>query len=207
MKKLLLSLLTLLFCSSLTLVQATDYYVAHNGVMSDNMWNASGDQMSQVGTSSIYAITFNNVKTEFVQFKVTEGSWSVNYGSSNKDQSLSNITLSGSDNIEFTLSSQSNVTIYFNSSDKKVYARTGSLESYTFSSGTTIYYDFTTYNKGINLFDNNWKSDASSVIAYPLSSDWTVTYGVTLFKSEASGWNFVTCSTIPTTNRRTKYAG
>ena len=77
-------------------------------------------------------------------------------------------------------------------------------ESFTFPAGTEIYYDFRGYGKGVNLYNsvwnNEWKdNDAVDVlISCTLTSDWTVTANSTLFRSDASGWGNVKCTTLPT---------
>ena len=76
--------------------------------------------------------------------------------------------------------------------------------SYTFTSGTTIYYDFTGYEHGVNLYNsvwnNQWKDDddVDAIIPCTLTSDWEVTANTTLFRSNASGWGEVKCTTLPT---------
>lgn len=140
MKKLILSLLTLLCCSSLTFVHAADYYVAHNAVMNSNNWNASGDKMSKVGSTDIYQITFANVSTSKVEFKVTDGSWSNSWGYADANNAISEFSLSNSGgNASFTLGSTSNVTIYFNSTNKKIFVyKDGSSISYTVAGASDL---------------------------------------------------------------------
>ena len=202
MKKLLTLFTALLFFGSVMTVSAA-YYVAHNEVVNNKNWNASGDQMTQISGTSIYYKTFTYTGTSQIQFKVTNGSWSTAYGASNKDDALSQFTISDvGGNAAFTPTSASDdntFTIYFDNTDNinKIYVRKGNMESRTFTSGTKIYYDFTAYNKGINLYDGTWKDNTSNVICHVLTSNWTVTYGSRLFKSEASGWNFIRCSSIP----------
>lgn len=74
--------------------------------------------------------------------------------------------------------------------------------SYTFTSGTVIYYNFTAYGGGINVYApgaaSDWYESSSEMITVTLSSDWVISSSTNLFKSAASGWNFVTGSTLPT---------
>ena len=74
--------------------------------------------------------------------------------------------------------------------------------SYTFTSGTTIYYDFTAYSTtGINTYvggNEAWYASTSNLIAITLSSDWEVTASTKLWRSGAAGWNDYYCTTLPT---------
>ncbi len=201
MKKLLLSLLTLLFCSSLTLVHATDYYVA--GSM--NGWNTtSNDNKMSLVSGNIYSKTFAAMGAASYEFKISTYNWGSSWGSGNIDNSQSNVTLGGSGNITFTLSTTSDVTFYFNAGTSIIYVQATAVvvPTYTFTSGTTIYYDFTGYGAGVNLFNsvwsNEWKDNVSSIISCTLTSSWEVTASSSLFKSDASSWSIVTCSTLPT---------
>ena len=201
MKKILTLFTALILFGSMMVVQAVDYYVAHNKVMNSNEWNASGDKMTQVGSSNIYSITFNGVSTSEVQFKVTEGSWTTNYGSENVNQMLSNIALyDNGGNACFKLANSADVTIYFDAAINKIYVR-AAITDYHFSSGTTIYYDFTGYGSGINIYDGTWYSNTNSIISIDLASDWYVSADINLFKSNASSWNFVKCTTLPTSGQ------
>ncbi len=74
--------------------------------------------------------------------------------------------------------------------------------SFTFPAGTTIYYDFTAYGNGINVYapgaPMDWYSSSANIIPVTLSSDWEISESTNLFKSEASGWNFVNGTILPT---------
>lgn len=74
--------------------------------------------------------------------------------------------------------------------------------SFTFPAGTTIYYDFTAYGNGINVYapgvPTDWYSSSANIIPVTLSSDWEISESTNLFKSEASGWNFVNGTILPT---------
>ena len=130
MKKLLTLFTALLLFGSMTVVQAK-YCVAHNpNTLSSKNWDAGAEEMTQIGTTGIYSITYNNVGTSQVQFKVTDGSWSNSWATF--DNTLSEITLSTTNgNASFTLGSTSNVTIYFISSSKKIYVYTAGNIPYT----------------------------------------------------------------------------
>ena len=203
MRKKLFSFITALFCiGSMMTVQAADYYLA--GTM--NGWNTtnSANKMSLV-SGTIYSKTISAMSATTYQFKISTYNWaSGDWGSGSIDNTQSNVTLSGNGNISFTLSTTSDVTFYFDAgSTKKIYVQATPVvvPSYTFPAGTTIYYDFTAYGSGVNLYNsvwnNEWKSDVSSIISITLSSAWEVTASSNLFKSAASGWNPVTCSTLP----------
>lgn len=199
MKKLIFTLFTLLSLGSTMVVQA-DYYVA--GTM--NGWNA-GDNNYKMSGSGPYSVT-QQLNSGSHEFKVTDGTWDQSWAG--YDNAQSNVTLSTKEgNISFTLSTTSNVTFYFNASTSTAYVHAEAVvvPSYTFSSGTTIYYDFTAYNAGVNLYNsdwnNEWKSDVSSIISKTLTSDWEVTASSNLFKSAASSWNIVKCSTLPTSGQ------
>lgn len=201
MKKLFLSL-ALLCISSMALVHATDYYVA--GTM--NGWNTtSNDNKMSLVSGTVYSKTISAMAAASYEFKISTYNWESDWGTNYIDNSLSNVTLGGSGNISFTLSTTSDVTFYFDAgSTKKIYvqATPAVVPSYTFDAGTTIYYDFTGYGDGVNLFNsdwnNEWKSDVSAIISKTLSSAWELTASSSLFKSAASSWNIVTCSTLPT---------
>jgi len=180
-------------------VQATDYYVA--GINDD--WSANNENYKMSG-SGPYSVT-KQLSSGSYQFKITNGSWG-NGGYGNFDQGASNVTLSNNGgNIAFTLSTTSDVTFYFNASTEKAYVQAVAavVPSYTFPAGTTIYYDFTAYGSGVNLYNsvwnNEWKSDVSSIISCPLTSDWEVTTNTVLFKSAppSNTWTTKTCSTLP----------
>lgn len=193
MRKILTLFTALLLLGSWNVIHAGNFLA---GTM--NVWSTSANEMTKVGASNIYSTTLHLSATDH-EFKVVEnGSW---LGIGNALNDLSNVSLSGTDNIKFTLSSESDVTFYFNSDTKKIYVRTGALEYHTFTSGSKIYYDAHEYGSGINIYNAAWKSDVSSVIEVDLSSDWTVTYGVNMFKSAASSWNFVPCSSIPSSGQ------
>lgn len=195
MKKILSLFTALILFGSMTV--KADYYVA--GTM--NGWNA-GDNNYKMSGSDPYSVT-KQLNSGDYQFKITQGSWS--WSSNSYDQSASNVELSIKDgNIAFSLSTNSDVTFSYNASTGKAYVQATPVvvPSYTFPAGTTIYYDFRTYGAGVNLFNslwnNEWKSDVSSIISCTLTSNWEVTASSNLFKSAASSWNIVTCSTLPT---------
>lgn len=118
MKKFLTLFTALLVLGSMTVVQA-DYYVA--GTM--NGWNAGhNDYKMNLVSGTVYSKTLTALGANDYEFKITNGSWSQNWGSGNMDNTQSNVTLSNKDgNIKFTLSTTSDVTFYFNSSTQKVY--------------------------------------------------------------------------------------
>ena len=197
MKKILTIITALTLFGSLMVVHATDYYVA--GTM--NGWNA-GDSNYKMTGSGPYSVT-KQLSSGDYEFKITNGSWG--WSSATYDNDASNVALSTNNgNIKFTLSTTSDVTFYYSTSSNKAYVQATAVvvPSYTFTSGTTIYYDFTAYGSGVNLFNslwnNEWKSDVSSIISCTLTSNWEVTASSSLFKSAASSWNIVTCSTLPT---------
>ena len=114
MKKLLTLLTALLFLGSLS-IQADDYYVAHNGLLGGQEWNTNKEIMTSNGNGEYYrtyfAVPSSSTK---VAFKVTTGSWTNPLGQAAKDNTKSDVTLSGSDNIEFTNSALQNITIWTN---------------------------------------------------------------------------------------------
>ena len=118
MKKFLTLLTALIVMGSMSIVQA-DYYVA--GTM--NSWNASSSdwKMSYV-SGTLYSKTATSMAAGDYQFKITQGSWSNNWGAGVKDNTQSNVTLGGTDNVTFTLSSNADVTFYFDAGGtKKIY--------------------------------------------------------------------------------------
>lgn len=101
-------------------VQAA-YYVAGNGnagsVWCDGKtWDPAGCQMTASGT--LHSITFSNVPIGNYKFKVTNGTWSVNFGYANLDETCSNIMTAGDGdgNVVFDLLEAQNVTITFDGS-------------------------------------------------------------------------------------------
>lgn len=205
MKKILTLFTALILFGSMMVVLAADYYVA--GTF--NGWNTTenANKMSLV-SGTIYSKTFSAMGATTYEFQIATSGWGSQWGGDYKDNSQSqNVTLSGSGqkgNISFTLSTTSDVTFYFNSSTQKVYVQATPVvvPSYTFPSGTTIYYDFTAYGGGINVYapgsPTDWYESSSEIIPVTLSSNWEITSSTNLFKSAASGWAFVTGTTLPT---------
>lgn len=113
--------LFLFFVAIATLNSAfADYYVAGNGSAGSswcggNEWNASGSRMT--GTPA--SITFDNVSAGSYQFKITNGSWSTNWGYSALDQLCSNIQCYGNSdgNVCFSITEAQNLTITFDGSN------------------------------------------------------------------------------------------
>lgn len=98
-----------------------DYYVAGNGAAGNSWcdgksWQANGSKMT--ATDGIAAITFSAVPAGSYQFKITNGSWSTNWGYSNLDQSCSNIQCvgNGDGNVCFSTTEAQNLTITFDGS-------------------------------------------------------------------------------------------
>lgn len=202
MKKLLTLFTALLLFGSMMVVQAVDYYVA--GTM--NGWDTKDDanKMSLV-SGTIYSKTFTAMGAASYDFKISTYNWGQSWGGDVKDNTQSNVTLSGSGDISFTLSSTSDVTFYFDAGNtKKIYVQATPVvvPSYTFTSGTTIYYDFTEYSTtGINTYVGGteaWYGSTSNVIAITLTGDWEVTSATKLWRSGASGWHDYYCTTLPT---------
>lgn len=194
MKKLLTFFTTLLFLGSMTV--KADYYVS--GINEDWSADKSGYKMSGSGP---YSLT-KQLATGSYRFKITNGTWVQAWGSNNKDNTRSNVTLSDNEgNIAFTLSNTSDVTFYFeNGSTPKIYVK---IPSYTIASGTTIYYDFTAYDGGVNVCINGsdiWHENTSAIFSETLNSSWEVTTSTNIFKSAppSNSWSYKTCSTLPT---------
>lgn len=191
MKKILTIITTLILFGSL-MVKA-DYYVA--GTM--NGWNA-GDNSYKMSGSNPHSVT-KQMNSGTYQFKITQGSWS--WSSAAYDNSASNVTLSTVDgNISFTLSTTSDVTFYYNESTGKAYVQATAVvvPSYTFTSGTTIYYDFTAYGGGVNVCINGgepWHENTSAIFSVELNAAWEVTATTNLFKSAppTNSWSYKTC--------------
>ena len=194
MKKILSLFTALILFGSMT-VQA-DYYVA--GTF--NSWNP-GDAGYKMSGSGPYSMT-KQLNSGAYEFKITNGSWG--WSTNSYDQSASNVTLSISDgNIKFSLSTTSDVTFYYSTSSNKAYVQATPVvvPSYTFPSGTTIYYDFTAYGGGVNVCINGsepWHSSTTAIFSETLSSAWEVTASTNLFKSAPNSWSYKTCSTLPT---------
>ena len=68
-----------------------------------------------------HRIEFNNLPAGTYQFKITNGSWAWNVGYAYADAENSNIELSNKDgNVQFTTSSEMNVTIQYNPATEKI---------------------------------------------------------------------------------------
>ena len=115
-----------------------EYNVAHNKVLNTadgHSWSTTADPMTKDGDE--YSITFSNVGTDRVEFKITHyNSWDGAIGP-NADgytykNTSSDLTLSEySSNISFVLPVASDVTIHFNPTSKKIYASTPTLHTVT----------------------------------------------------------------------------
>lgn len=72
--------------------------------------------------------------------------------------------------------------------------------SYTFTAGTTIYYDFTNYKSGINTYVGGvevWHANTEKVLSQTLEADWKVMASTKLWRSGADGWKDYNCTTLP----------
>ena len=199
MKKILTLFTALMVMGSMMVVQATDYYVA--GI---DGWDVANSNWKMSGSGTIYSKTASALTAGNYEFKITQGSWSSCWGAGAIDNTQSNVTLGGTDNVTFTLSTTSDVTFYFDAgSTKKIYVQAEPVvvPSYTFPQGTKIYYDFTSYEAdGVNLYAPGstwWETGISNVIEVTLTSAWELTAATNLFQSAASGWSPVKCTTLP----------
>lgn len=222
MKKLFLSLFALLLLGSTAFVQATDYYYRGN----QNGWGATLLTPSSDGYYAyLAALSYANNGNQNNEFKIalSADGWDYNcyYASpgfnstdiTNMNNS-SNSWGNGDENNAIYNESDFYILVYFpntdlNPSENPIICASTTLPgnsepvaSFTFPAGTTIYYDFTEYNDGVNLYNsdwnNEWKANVSSIISKELSSEWTLNSASPLFKSGASSWSIVTCSTLPT---------
>lgn len=102
-------------------VMATDYYVAHNGVLNGNAWDAAGDQMTE--TAGVWSCVFTNVSGD-IKFKITVGSWGTSFGGECIDNEASDFILSGEDygDISFSVSGK-DVEIFWNPSTGKIWVK------------------------------------------------------------------------------------
>ena len=194
MKKILTLFTALILLGSMTVVQA-DYYVA--GTMTG--WSASDANYKMSGTGP-YTVT-KQLSSGNYQFKITNGSWDQSWATF--DNSASDVTLSQVEgNIAFTLSTTSDVTFYFNGSTSYLKVVAVSVPSFTFTAGTTIYYDFTGWgNGGINSYvcgNEAWHGSTGNIIGVELASNWEVTTSTKLWRCNASGsWADYYCTTLP----------
>ncbi len=94
------------------------------------------------------------------------------------------------------------VTVFAQNSTSATWSTFVPSPSYTFTSGTTIYYDFTAYDGGINTYVGGtevWHGSTGTVISQTLEADWKVTASTKLWRCEAGGsWNDYYCTTLPT---------
>ena len=121
MKKILTLFTALTLLGSMMTTKAVDYYVA--GTMND--WNTTEDanKMSSV-SENFYSKTISAMSADTYEFKISTNKWGSSWGGNDKDNTQSNVSLSGDGNISFTLTTTSNVTFYFNAgSTKKIYVR------------------------------------------------------------------------------------
>jgi len=106
------------------------YYVSGNGTAGNpwcngKSWGATACPMTDQG-NGIWSITFANVPIGSYEFKVTNGSsW---YGISKFSQSCSNISCSGTDNIQFQLDDAQDLTVTYNGSQICLQGSIGSTE-------------------------------------------------------------------------------
>lgn len=90
------------------------------------------------------------------------------------------------------------VTVFAQNSGTATWSTFVPSPSYTFTSGTTIYYDLREYNGGVDDKDGVWHANTDDIFSVTLASDWKVTANTHLFKSEPNDWSYKTCDDIPT---------
>lgn len=119
MKKLLLSIIAVLITAGL---YAQTYYIAGNGTGDTNgkfcdgiYWDPAGSMMDQEG--GIWVKTYYGVAPGTYEFKITEGTWSSNWGGSSYIGIPAEGIISSGDNMKFTISLESDITIKFNGSN------------------------------------------------------------------------------------------
>lgn len=118
---------------------STNYYVAGSQELTGKNWEPAGTQMTETPAGSgIYTATFSNVSTKenTNMFKITTGTWGTNgtdefnYDFLDTSDSATAAICSSYDkdkkNILITLNTQSDVTITFNSKNKKITVSAGS---------------------------------------------------------------------------------
>lgn len=109
----------LLIILSVNSLFAAQYYVAGDGRTGNpwcdgKNWNVKGSAMQMNAAGTAGSVTFAGVPVGSYQFKVTNGSsW---YGIDKFSESCSNIYVSGSDNICFTISQAQDITISYDGS-------------------------------------------------------------------------------------------
>ena len=146
MKKFLTLFAALLLLGSMTVVQATDYYVA--GTM--NGWNTtSNDNKMSLVSGTVYSKTFSAMPATSYEFKISTYNWeSGDWGSGKIDNTQSNISLSGDGNIWFEITTECDVTFYFDEDgDKKIYV---------VALPTSASYAYTVVGGNATLFGNTW---------------------------------------------------
>ena len=134
------------------------YYVHHNGPLSGgDSWTDktyTNYPLSQVSTSTVYSRTFNNVEANSeIQFGLKD-SENASAWITGRDQSLSNVELSG-DNVCFTMPCKANVTISYNTSTSKIYVQVSIPNPVVL----TVYITNSAYiyaYGGNYLFNNGW---------------------------------------------------
>lgn len=153
MKKFLTLFTALFLMGSMMVVQAEDYYLAG----SFNGWSTTNSaNIMSLESGNIYSKTFSALAATDYQFKVSTYNWGSDWGGGVKDNTLSNVTLSGdgNGNISFTLSTTSDVTFYFDDGNtKKIYVQaTPALDSWTVAGSNETLFG-TTWTPGNNVND------------------------------------------------------
>ena len=221
MKKVLTLFAALILFGSMMVVQATDYYYRGN----QNGWGATLMTASTDGYYAyINALSYANNNNENNIFKISlsDNSWDYDCSIVSPGFNETDITNMNSSTNSWNMGDQNNaiyhdanyyVLVYFpnttiNSSNAPVMCASTTLPdnsapipSFTFTSGTTIYYDFTGYGSGVDIYPGGnhvWLGSPTAVDEETLGADWTISASTTLFQSDASGWSPVKCTTLPT---------
>lgn len=96
------------------------YYVT-GSTATVGSWSATGQIMTQVGSTSTYYKTFTNFNESNTQIKITNGTWDQSWGSGNI-QSGADITLSNANgNIQINGNPNKTITVWFNQANNKVW--------------------------------------------------------------------------------------
>lgn len=193
MKKILTLFTALLLLGSFTVVKATDYKVYINDQTGWSNGRAlycwgTGEHLGSWPGTTTYS-SENVGGTDYIVFTLADNviTQHLIFNNANNGKQIDLPTLEARD-------------YYLNVTSSSV-TEVGA-PSFTFSTGTTIYYDFTAYKSGINVYapgaPSDWYESSAELITVTLSSDWVISASTNLFKSAASSWNFVTGTTLPT---------
>lgn len=170
MKKIYLKLMALALLSVLSVTNAWAYVIIRNAELAGSTgdWSNS-DAMTQVGTSNVYYKTYDSPKPadDDLKFRIGTGSgWTTEKNSDGIDNLNSNVVMRpcGDDdkNIKFRIPASVPVTIYYNSSTRKIWIKVDSYKVDVLNGKEMFYYGATKgWGDYVYFFDNGTRKFGS----------------------------------------------